>query len=69
MKNFAAKLMRELFTKEQLENKTVKGTSSAKGGKEGLDERRLQIIRDYVLQFYPTLSEKTERYGANVLMQ
>ena len=54
MKNFAVKLMRELFTKEELENKTLKGTRSAKGGKEGLDKRRLQIIRDYVLQFYPT---------------
>ena len=34
--------MRELFTKEELENKTVKGTRSAKGGKDGLDKRRLQ---------------------------
>ena len=62
MKNFAVKLMRELFTKEELENKTVKGTRSAKGGKEGPDiKRRLQIIRDYDLQFYPTLLEKVEK--------
>ena len=61
MKNFAVKLMRELFTKEELENKTVKSTRSAKGGKEGLDKRRLQIIKDYVLQFYSTLPEKTEK--------
>ena len=61
MKNFAVKLARELFTKEELENKTVKGTRSAKGPKEGLDKRRLQIIWDYVLQFYPTLPEKTEK--------
>ena len=60
MKNFAVKLMRELFTKEELENKTVKGTCSAKG-KESLDKRRLEIIRDCVLHFYPTLPEKTEK--------
>ena len=31
MRNFAIKLMRELLTKEELANKTVKGTRSAKG--------------------------------------
>ena len=46
--------MRELFIKEKLENKTVKGTRSAKGGKESVDKRRLEI-------FYPTLPEKTEK--------
>ena len=32
MKNFAVKLMRELLTKEELQNKAVTGTCSAKGG-------------------------------------
>ena len=31
MRNFAIKLMSELLTKEELANKTIKGTRSAKG--------------------------------------
>ena len=61
MTNFAVKLMRELFIKEELEKTTVKDTRSAKGGKESLYKRRLEIIRGCVLHFYPTLPEKTEK--------
>ncbi|KAJ7357443.1 BEN domain-containing protein 3 [Desmophyllum pertusum] len=48
--NFAVRLMRELFTLEELEGKNISGAR----GKDRVDPNRVEIIKEIVFQVYRT---------------
>ena len=49
-KNFAVRLLRELFTKEELEGKNISGSR----GKDQVDPERIMIIKEIVFKMYHT---------------
>lgn len=52
-KNFAVRLMRELFTKVELEGKNISGSR----GKDQVDPERIKTIKELVFKMYNTLPE------------
>lgn len=52
-KNFAVRLMRELFTKVELEGKNISGSR----GKDQVDPERVKTIKELVFKMYNTLPE------------
>lgn len=64
MGNFATRLVRKLFSAEELVNRNCRGSK----GKEALDSSKLSTIKEYCFKLYPTPPGlREQRWGKCVI--